>query len=416
MKEQIARIIFQVEQLGPAAGIVIWLLAGLVSYLLGTRIISPIIKRVTERTSWDWDDILIRNGFASTLSTLVTVVLLSATRPLLGDMGELANLFLARLLNLALILSCYLLLVQVLRTVYMSYDARENSRNLPVKTLTQAVTVVLSILTIILVIAQLTDKNPVHILSGLGALTAVLMLVFKDSILGLVAGVQLSVYDLVRKGDWIEMPSRGADGDVIDITLTTVRVQNWDKTITAIPAYDLVSSSFKNWRGMSESGGRRIKRAINIDMNTIRFINAAELEEMKSIKLLREYLAGKQCEIEAFNKGHFAEGELANLVNGRRLTNVGTFRAYCTAYLKAHPQIHANTPGLTFLIRQLDPGPSGLPLEIYVFVKDTRWVQYEGIQADIFDHLLAALPCFGLRAFQQPTGADFRNLAGGKQG
>jgi miniconductance mechanosensitive channel len=250
-------------------------------------------------------------------------------------------------------------------------------------------------------LATVLDKSPVYLLSGVGALTAVLLLVFKDAILGFVAGIMISVNEMVRIGDWIEVPKAGADGDVIDVSLTTVKVQNWDKTITTIPTYDLISGSFKNWRGMSDSGGRRIKRAIQIDMRSVRFADEALMAHWQKIDLLRTYLAEKQREIDMDNGRRGTD--LAILGNGRRITNLGTFRAYCIAYLKAHPKIHQD---MTFLVRQLAPTEHGLPLEIYVFTNDIRWPAYESIQADIFDHLLAVIGEFQLGVFQQPSGND----------
>jgi miniconductance mechanosensitive channel len=244
-----------------------------------------------------------------------------------------------------------------------------------------------------------------YFLSGLGALTAVLLLVFKDTILGFVAGIQLSANKMVAVGDWIEMPKYGADGDVIDVALTTVKVQNFDKTITTIPAYALISDSFKNWRGMFQSGGRRIKRAVHIDMQTVMFCNEEMLARFAKIQYISEYIQRKKEELEKHNAKHQVDN--SNLVNGRRMTNVGTFRAYVTEYLKNHPKIHRE---LTFLVRQLAPGESGLPIEIYVFTNDTEWAHYEAIQADIFDHILAVLPEFDLRVFQNPSGMDFHAL------
>jgi miniconductance mechanosensitive channel len=241
------------------------------------------------------------------------------------------------------------------------------------------------------------------LLSGLGAMTAVLMLVFKDTILSLVASVQLTSLDMVRVGDWIEMPSSNADGDIVDIALHTVKVQNWDKTITTIPTHELISTSFKNWRGMSESGGRRIKRCVYIDLNSIRFLNEEELERFKRVALLKDYIAAKEAEL-ARENADLTGSANANL---RRLTNVGTFRAYVRNYLEHHPKIHSK---MTLLVRQLDPGPQGLPLEIYAFTNTTDWSDYEAIQADIFDHLMAIIGEFGLNLYQLPSGEDFTKL------
>ena len=235
--------------------------------------------------------------------------------------------------------------------------------------------------------------------------TAVLLLIFKDAILGFVAGIQLSANNMIHIGDWIDMPKYGADGDVIDITLTTVKVQNWDKTISTIPAYSLISDSFKNWRGMSESGGRRIKRSINIDMNTICFCDEQMIEKYRHIQYIADYIDAKKREIDEHNIA--ANVDDSELVNGRRMTNIGTFRAYVIAYLKNHPKINRD---MTFLVRQLQPNENGLPIEIYVFSSDKVWANYEAIQADIFDHILAAVPNFGLRVFQNPTGSDFNRL------
>jgi miniconductance mechanosensitive channel len=237
-------------------------------------------------------------------------------------------------------------------------------------------------------------------------MTAVLLLVFKDTLLSLVASVQLSAQDLVRVGDWIEMPQFGADGDVVDVALHTVKIQNWDKTITTIPTHRLISDSFKNWRGMSASGGRRIKRPLYLDAASVHFLTAEEVDRCKRFLLLEEYLAGKETELTEYNR------ELAGVtalereaaVNMRRLTNIGTFRAYAYRYLRQHPKIRQN---MTLMVRHLSPGPQGIPIEVYCFTATTAWTEYEDIQADIFDHLMAIVPEFGLRLFQQPAGTEF---------
>jgi miniconductance mechanosensitive channel len=232
------------------------------------------------------------------------------------------------------------------------------------------------------------------------------MLIFKDSILGLVAGVQLSTNQMLHIGDWIEMPKYGADGDVIDISLTTVKVQNWDKTIATIPTYALVSESFNNWKGMEESGGRRIKRSINIDMKSVVFLDQEQIEKFRKYHLLADYITAKEKEIAEYNRSLELDDSI--VTNGRRMTNLGTFRAYLENYLHNHPKIHQE---MTFLVRHLQPTDKGLPLEIYVFSKDQAWTNYEALQADIFDHILAIMPQFGLRVFQNPTGDDFQKLA-----
>lgn len=389
----------------PHLPLIAWLSLGLISYFVGTRVLTPLIQTFTEKTKAKWDDVLTEAGVIRTIAHLIPANLLQATLPMVWKSGTPQADNVTTILNVYLILTGLMLVLRLMSAAVRIYESIPRPSYFPFKSIVQAAGVVFSVLAIILVIAQITHKSPLYLLSGLGALTAILLLVFKDSILGLVAGIQLSVQDLVRKGDWIEMPKHGADGDVIDITLTTVRVQNWDRTISAIPAYELVSSSFKNWRGMSDSGGRRIKRPISIDTASIRFLAQEEIRELMKIQRLEAYLHQKLEEIAEHNTSLGLAAD-ATPVNGRRLTNVGTFRAYCREYLKNHPQIHASTPGLSFLVRQLEPGPQGLPIELYVFTRDTRWAYYEDIQADIFDHLYAVLPLFGLRAFQQPSGHD----------
>ena len=288
--------------------------------------------------------------------------------------------------------------------IYRNYDT---SKHIPLKGFFQVIKVIIYCVGGIVVLAIVLNKTPLYLLSGLGALTAVLLIVFKDPILGFVGGIQLSANKMVAIGDWIEMPSHGADGNVVDVALTTVKVRNFDKTITTIPTYDLISRSFKNWRGMKESGGRRIKRSIRVDLNTIKFCDEKMLARYSKIQFIREYIERKKEEVAEHNKTH--EVDDGNLVNGRRLTNIGTFRAYVIAYLRNHPKID---PQKTFLVRQLAPDENGLPIQIYVFANDTVWANYERIQADIFDHILAVVPEFDLRIFQEPTGVDFREGLG----
>lgn len=285
-------------------------------------------------------------------------------------------------------------------------DRRETRGHFPLRGLLQTVKLVASILTTILAVSLLMDKSPLILLSGLGALSAVLLLVFKDPILGLVAGIQLSANNMLAVGDWLEMPKYGADGDVVDIALTTVKVRNWDKTITTIPTYALISDSFKNWRGMSEAGGRRIKRSIHVEMSSVCFLSKEQLGELKKAQLLSDYIASTITEIEKENIDKKAD--MTVIQNGRRMTNVGTFRKYLVSYLKNHPKIHQ---GMTLIVRQLEPTTFGLPIEIYAFTNTTSWNAYEDIQSDIFDHIIAVLPAFSIRVHESPTGNDIRLLA-----
>ena len=298
-------------------------------------------------------------------------------------------------------------LTRLLSGVNLVYSSLEIAKNRPIKGFIQISLIILHLAALILIISILLDRSPWAFLSGLAAMSAIIMLVFRDTILSFVAGVQLTTNNLIRVGDWVEMPQFGADGDVIDIALNSVKIQNWDRTITVIPTHKFLEHSFKNWRGMSESGGRRIKRAIYIDMNSIRFLTDQEIENLSRFQLLQEYLANKRRELEEHNKKFLRDPNL--IVNGRRLTNIGTFRAYVNNYLHTHPRIHT---GMTRMVRQLAPGPQGLPLEVYAFTNTTKWIEYEGIQSDIFDHLLAILPEFGLRVFQDPTGHDFKSSGG----
>ncbi len=385
----------------------ILLAVALISYYAARRIVVPLIKKAALKSPVQWDNLVVEHKVVDRFAHLLPAVIFAFGLPLVLEVDNEIFSLLKRFNNIYFILAGFLVFDALLNAAMDIYRASPARQALPIRGLVQAVKLIVFLVCLILILAQLANRSPLFFISGLGAVTAILLLIFKDSILGMVAGVQITTMDLVRQGDWIEMPKHGADGDVIDVSLTTVRVQNWDKTIATIPAYELVSSSFRNWRGMSEAGGRRIKRAILIDVNSIRFINETLLDELKSIRLLRPYLEEKQREIEEYNRQSIGADELKVPANGRRLTNIGTFRAYCVAYLRNHPGIHQK---LTFLIRQLAPTAEGLPLEIYVFTNNTAWATYEAIQADIFDHLFAVLPEFGLRPFQSPTGHDLQAL------
>ena len=302
--------------------------------------------------------------------------------------------------NAFIILTLALAIGKTLDLVNTIYERRPDAQSKPVKGYLQLLKIVVYVVAGVLVLATLMDRSPMILLSGLGAMMAVLLLVFQDTLLSLVASMQISSNDMVRVGDWIEMPQQNADGDVIDIALHTVKVQNWDKTITTIPTKKLITDSFKNWRGMSEAGGRRIKRSLYLDQHSVRFLNDDERLRMHNFALLDDYLNTTQQKIDVWNADLATRG-LAP-VNARRVTNLGTFRAYVERYLRSHAGVHQN---MTLLVRQLQPTPSGLPIEIYCFTNDIRWAAYEGVQADIFDHLLAILPEFGLRVFQESSDA-----------
>jgi Small-conductance mechanosensitive channel len=298
-----------------------------------------------------------------------------------------------------------LTLEALLNSLVFIYESSSISKEISITPFVQVIKLLLYFVTAILILSILLQKTPLYLLSGLGALTAVLLFVFKDILMGLVAGIQLIANKMVAPGDWIEMQKYGADGDVLEITLTTVKVKNFDNTITTIPTYALINESFKNWRNMNLSGGRRIKRFVNIDISSIKFCSLEMLERFKKIQLISNTINDRQLEILEYNKLHHIDESI--LVNGRRLTNIGVFRSYVEAYLMQHPMIHQQ---MTFIVRQLSSGEKGLPIEIYVFCKETNWIAYESVQADIFDHILAVVPEFDLQVFQEPSGTDFHQL------
>jgi miniconductance mechanosensitive channel len=293
----------------------------------------------------------------------------------------------------------------LLTVVNQLYELQDSARERPIKGFVQVAKIAIYVVATILMVAVLIDRSPVILLSGLGAMAAVLLLVFQDTLLSLVASVQISSNDIVRVGDWVEMPNLSADGDVIDIALHTVKVQNWDKTITFIPTKRFITDPFKNWRGMQESGGRRIKRSLLVDQQSIHFLSADEWQQLYRFRLLRDYLDSKQAEIDAWNQKLEEAGK--EPVNTRRISNIGTFRAYIDQYLRNHPKVHQQ---MTLMVRQLQPTSDGLPLEVYCFTNTTVWTEYESAQSDIFDHLLSIAGEFGLRVFQHPSGADMRGL------
>ena len=385
--------------------LVIVLVLAWVGNFIAKKIILRITRRFIKKSKTQWDDILDEHRVFTLLSHLVPAIIIYLFTPFvfIDTLG--AGWFMRVVSLIYMIVVGMLVLNAFLSSVVDIYRTYSFARRMPIRGFVQVVKIFIFITGGIIILGMVIGRDPTKILAGFGAMTAVLMLIFKDAILGFVAGIQISANNMVHLGDWIEMPKYGADGDVIDISLTTVKVQNWDKTISTIPAYALISDSFKNWRGMSESGGRRIKRAINIDMNTVKFCNPMMLDKFRRFEHIAEYIDAKQNEIDEYN----ITGNVDNteLVNGRRMTNVGTFRAYVIAYLKNHPKINQN---MTFLVRQLKPTECGLPIEIYVFSSDKVWANYEAIQADIFDHILAVVPEFGLRVFQNPTGSDFKRF------
>ncbi|HIP82366.1 MAG TPA: mechanosensitive ion channel family protein [Desulfocapsa sulfexigens] len=387
--------------------IVLILLIALAATWLVRRTLLPALINIIHKNRLHWDDSLIEHRFFHKISWFVPILVIHVCKDLLliddSDMSR----FLSRALLACVVIVASSSISALLSSVNDIYTRLAKKRSSTIRGYTDAARIIVYVFCAIFLIAIFTGRSPWGLLSLLGGLTAIILLVFKDTLLGFVATIQLSATDMVRIGDWIQMDKYGADGDVIDISIHCVLVQNWNKTVTSIPTYALISNSFINWRGMSESGGRRIKRSINIDISSIHFVDAEELEKLNKITILKNYLRPKQKEVEAYNTRHEIETDLA--INGRNQTNIGIFRAYVQEYLHRNPNIH---PNMTFLVRQLAPTETGLPLEIYVFSKDQIWANYEAIQADIFDHLFAALSTFGLRAFQNPSGHDFQQSIG----
>lgn len=364
-------------------------------------------KRLARNTKNKLDDLIVERKIINKMMHIIPAILIYILLPFAFS-GEESPRVLAMLQRFCMI---YIISVS-LRFINSSlnllndiYSKKEAFKDKPLKGFVQVLQVTVFFIGIILIISILINKSPVSLLAGLGASAAILMLVFKDTILGFVAGIQLSANDMLRAGDWITMNKYGADGTVIEVTLNAVKVRNFDNTITTIPPYALVSDAFQNWRGMSESPGRRIKRSVNIDMNSVCFCTPDMLEKFRKISLITDYIDGKEQELHEYNVEHHIDGSI--WVNGRRQTNLGVFRAYLVRYLRSLPDVSKE---LTCMVRHLQPTETGIPIELYCFSSNKAWVEYEGIQADIFDHILAVIPEFGLSVFQNVSGADLRNL------
>ncbi len=379
--------------------IVIFLIVGLcaVANFVTKKIVLRVIASFIMKNRFTWDNVILERKVFHRLAHIVPAVIIYYFAQVFPHYQTLIE----KGAVITIIIVSMMAIDAFLNACNDIYNTYEISKIKPIRGYTQVIKIFVFIIGAIIIVSGLIGQSPLLLLSGLGALSAVLMLIFKDSILGLVAGVQLSANDMVRVGDWIEMPKYNADGDVIDISLNTVKVLNFDKTITMIPSYALISDSFRNWRGMRQAGGRRIKRAVYIDASSIGFCSREMLGRFSRIQLLADYIENKEREITEHNGRNGIDKSLE--VNGRQLTNIGVFRVYVKNYLRQHALIHRD---LTLLVRQLAPTEHGLPLEIYAFVQDTNWAVYESVQSDIFDHIFASAPTFGLRIFQSPTGHD----------
>jgi len=387
-----------------ALALVLILSVSLLVHLILHRIVVRVIERGQHRERQRWQ----QTFFGFKLFRRLAMVLQGAVvyvmaRSLLASDSTLLP-FIETVTNLWMTLFALLAFFSLLDGFEALLKGRESTARLPLRGLFQSVKLVGTVFALLVAIAMLIDKSPFILFSSLGAMTAVLLLVFRDPILGLVAGIQLSANDMLSVGDWLEMPDYAADGDVIDISLTTVKVQNWDKTITSIPSYALISSSFKNWRNINKVGGRRIKRAIHLDASSVGFASSGDLKRLQKARLLTDYIDDENAQIKRLNKN------VASPIDRRALTNIGLLRAYLLAYLRQHPGLNHD---LTTMVRQLEAGPNGIPMQLYAFAKETSVVPYEEVQSEIFDHVYAIVPEFGLRLYQAPSGHDFRAFAGG---
>lgn len=391
------------QSLGFSATLAALLILVLLSGWASRRFLTPLLEEAVARSTIKWDDTLVEHLFFKRLAYLVPAVAVYLACDLIYPPESPSGILFKRIALIFFVIISVRVLDAFLNAAHDIYRTHGATKTKPIRGYIQAITIVAYIMAGIFIVAIATNQSPWGILTVFGGLTAVLILVFKDTLLGFVASIQLSANDMVRVGDWIEMPKYGADGDVIDVSINTIKVRNWDKTIATIPTYALVSDSFKNWRGMTESGGRRIKRALFLDMNSVTFCNEEMLTRFGKIELLKPYLNSKRAEITTYNNAH--RGDPGSPLNDRQQTNIGVFRAYIVAYLRSHPKIRQD---MTFLVRHLEPTAQGLPMEIYVFSSEQAWADYEAIQADIFDHILAAVPEFGLRIFQFPSGHDLK--------
>lgn len=389
-----------------AVTLAVILILSIVAYRIAKSIILRIIKAFIRKSKSKADDLLIQYKVFDQLLLIIPAFVIYALSPFLMQ----GQVWVRRLAFCFMIFGALRALDKLLGVLGDLYRKTEASKTRPIKGLLQIFKIIVYAVGAILILSILMDRSPALLLGGIGAASAVLMLIFQNTILGFVASIQLTENDMIRIGDWIEMPSHNADGDVVEISLHTVKIVNWDKTVTTIPTHAMITQSFKNWRNMFKTGGRRIKRSIFIDMNSIRFCTQEMLERYEKVQYIQEYLVQKTQEIEEYNEKN--QIDFSSLVNGRRLTNLGTFRVYLNAYLKNHPKVH---PDLLLLVRQLAPSEHGLPIELYFFTNTTKWVEYETIQSDIFDHIFAIIHEFDLRIYQSLSSGEFSSSSAALQ-
>ena len=408
-----SRALFESMELNPGAvdyltlGIDLLLLVviSLLADLIARRIILRFVGNYVKRSKNKYDDVLLEKKVFRSLAHLVPATIIWNALPAVFDGVNFDIRWLRIVISIYMIIMIMIMISRFLKTLAFLGLQSQKFEGKPVNSYIQVFNLVNYILGSVIILSLLIGKSPLTILTAFGAATAVLLLIFRDTILGLVASIQISANDMVRLGDWVSMEKYGADGDVIEINLTTVKIRNFDKTITTVPTYAFISDSFKNWRGMQSQGVRRIKRSLSIDINSIQFVNDEWRSRFTKYQRISDFIRVRQDEIEAYNKEN--DVDTSELINGRQMTNIGVFRRYALHYLLNHPKIDQ---GQTVMVRQLEPTANGVPLEIYCFSNDIAWVNYEGIQADIFDHLLSAVNHFGLRIFQNPSGEDLRSL------
>ncbi|MFO7847118.1 MAG: mechanosensitive ion channel family protein [Balneolaceae bacterium] len=398
---------WQGEFTEPAIGLSLVFLISATAHFIIRYYIIRLLHKLDEKTATEWYAVILQHKLPQRALFVVPLVIIYNGLNLVPEFHEEVTDFIIRITAAAMILVGARVFDAFLSSIHTLYRMKAPQDQAPIKSYIQLGKVLIYILAGLFIVSSLADKSPWYFLTGIGAAMAIILLLFRDTLLSLVASVQLTNNDLVRVGDWIEMQNFGANGTVIDIALNTVLVQNFDKTISVIPTHKFLEHSFRNWRGMKDTGGRRIMRSLNIDISSIRFLRYSEIKRLNESKLLKKYIEKKMNEVNEHNKKNLGTS-YATLTNGRWLTNVGTFRAYIIEYLKNHPRSRED---LTMIVRQMDPTEKGIPLQIYVFVDTTVWEEYEAIQADIFDHLLAIAQEFGLNIFQDPTGRDFKSLS-----
>jgi miniconductance mechanosensitive channel len=383
------------------------LILGLIVDRISRQVLLSGFAKVAAKSKTHWDDLLIKHRVVTAIAHLAPVLVIFYFLPHIFSEYESVVDYINRLSEVVLIITALIVIFRFLNTVREILEGVSMFKDKPLQSYFQLIKIVFGIIMGVLVLSILADKSIMYFFGAFGAISAVLLLIFKDTILGFIASIQLAANDMIQVGDWVQMDKYGADGDVIEINLATVKVKNWDKTITTVPTYSFISDSFKNWRGMEETGSRRIARSIYINQHSVKFCTEEMIKGYKKIHILKDYAEEKTREIEDYNKERNVD--VSEVSNGRRMTNLGTFRAYLLRYLQNHPKINQE---LTILVRQLDPTPDGIPIQIYAFCTDIAWVNYEAVQSDIFDHTLSVIHQFDLEIFQNPSGSDFKTLVG----